>query len=127
MSDGARERIIALRNKADRKLQAARKVLAVGLADDAVSRAYYAMYHAALALLATVHERPKTHKGVLMRFHSAFVETGRFSRDLYQAFAAAKEAREYGDYETGEPMTDATAATTIDQTERFLAEVDRLL
>lgn len=123
----AAARIRAIRAKAAQKLDAARKNLAAGLPDDAVSRAYYAMYHGALAALATVHERPRTHKGVLVRFQTHFVEPGRFPRDLFHAFGAAKNAREYGDYETGTYASEAEARAILEDAERFLEEVDRLL
>ncbi len=50
--------------KAVRRLRVAEKLLRDGEYEDAVSRAYYAMYHAAKAALATVNVFPKTHKGV---------------------------------------------------------------
>lgn len=45
-------------------LEAAEILLAAGKYADAISRAYYAAYHHARALLVTVGEEPRTHGGL---------------------------------------------------------------
>lgn len=92
----------------------------MGLVEDSISRAYYAMYHAALALLATKGERPRTHGGVMTRFHLHFVKPGLFPAPLADAFARAKDFREYADYETGSWLDEAEAARLIEEAGRFL-------
>jgi hypothetical protein len=47
---------------------AAEKLFQDGYCKDAVSRAYYAMYHAARAALSIVNVFPKTHEGVVAEF-----------------------------------------------------------
>ncbi len=47
----------------DDALRAAEALLALGLANDAVSRAYYAAFHYARALLLLEGLEPKTHRG----------------------------------------------------------------
>lgn len=54
--------------KADKKLQVAVRLFESGDYEDAVSRAYYAVYHAAQALLLSEGEKAETHKGVVTLF-----------------------------------------------------------
>lgn len=59
-------------HKAHRKLRVARKNFADGFYEDAVSRAYYAMFHAAKALLLTKHLDAKTHSGLINLFNQHY-------------------------------------------------------
>ena len=74
--------IIGYIQKANKKLEVAEKLLKSSDYDDAVSRAYYAVFHAAQALLLTEGERAETHKGIVMLFGLLFVKTGKFSKKL---------------------------------------------
>ena len=51
-------------DKARRKLQSAEHCLAAGDFEDATSRAYYAMFHAAHAALMPFRVSTKSHKGL---------------------------------------------------------------
>jgi uncharacterized protein (UPF0332 family) len=55
----------------------ARAALELGIARDALSRAYYSAFHAARALLLLDGIEPKTHSGVLGMFSAHWVKTGR--------------------------------------------------
>jgi uncharacterized protein (UPF0332 family) len=75
--------------KADQALDKARRVLGIGLADEAGRHAYYAQFHAAQSM---IFERSgkiaKSHKGVSHQFHRlAKVEPG-----LQPALAASLSA-----------------------------------
>jgi uncharacterized protein (UPF0332 family) len=90
-----------VRNRIDRaraKLRTAERLLADGELDDAISRAYYAAFHAAHALLLTVGLEPKTHEGTLSLFGLHFVRAGRIDMSHARALRAIKEDRENGDY-----------------------------
>ena len=70
----------------------------------ACSRAYYAMFNAARALLLArghAREQAKTHKTVLRLFSSEFVQGGTFDPDLARALRRAADARHMADYEGG--------------------------
>jgi hypothetical protein len=74
----AKELIKGYLEKAKRKLKVAERLFKSNDHEDAVSRAYYAVYHAAQALLLTKGERVETHKGVVTLFGLLFVKTGKF-------------------------------------------------
>ena len=84
--------------RAHEKLEVAKRLLAEDFYADAVSRAYYAMFYAARALLAERDVYPKTHRGVISQFGLLFVKTGQFEREIFDFFVRAQEDREEADY-----------------------------
>jgi len=62
--------------KAHEKLKAAEILLGNGFYEDAISRAYYAMFYAARALLSTKNIYPKIHRGTVQKFGLEFVSKG---------------------------------------------------
>ena len=59
--------------RAEEKLRAANLLLENNMFSEAISEAYYAMFHAAKALLALRGIYPKTHAGVVSQFGLQFV------------------------------------------------------
>jgi uncharacterized protein (UPF0332 family) len=84
--------------RARAKLATAERLLQSGDWDDALSRAYYAAFHAAQALLLTVGLSPRTHEGTLSLFGLHFVKSGRLEAAHARALREIKEDRENGDY-----------------------------
>lgn len=64
-----------------------------------VNRLYYAMFYAAVALLATQGIHPKTHKGVRQQFSILFLSTGKIPEDLGLAYSELFERCHSGDYD----------------------------
>jgi len=64
-----------------------------------VNRLYYSMFYAAVALLATRDNFPKTHKGVRQQFSLLFLATGIIPEDLGLAYSELFERRHSGDYD----------------------------
>jgi len=62
--------------RAEKALHSARLLAENGELEDAVSRAYYAMFHAARALLFSKGEKPKTHRGTISLFGEKIVKQG---------------------------------------------------
>ncbi len=71
------EEVQANLNRANSSLQSARILLTSGFADDAASRAYYAAFHAASALLLSQDLEFGSHTGVLRAISLHFVKTGK--------------------------------------------------
>jgi len=110
--------------KAIRRLRVAQKLLQDSEYEDAVSRAYYAMYHAAKAALATINVFPKTHEGVVTEFGKRFILTGAFPRELGKTLADSKAARETYEY-SATATTEKTEAETITSNARKFVEATR--
>lgn len=108
--------------KAGKKLKVAEKLFKSGDYEDAVSRAYYAVFHAAQALLLTEGEKAESHKGVVTLFGLFFVKTGKFTRNTGKYLAKLKDDRESGDYEVFSYIDRETAETAISEAQKFIKE-----
>ena len=127
MDLATKELIKGYLEKAERKLKVAEKLLRSDDYEDAVSRAYYAVFHAAQALLLTEGERAETHKGVVTLFGLLFVKTGKFKKDLGKYLANLKDERESGDYEIFSYIDRETAETAIEEAKEFVRETQGYL
>ncbi|MBI5213380.1 MAG: HEPN domain-containing protein [Nitrospirae bacterium] len=108
--------------KAEKKLEVAGKLFNSGDYDDAVSRAYYAAFHTAQALLLSEGETAESHKGVVTLFGLLFVKTGKFSKNLGKYLANLKDDRESGDYEIFSYIDHETAETAVNEAREFLRQ-----
>ena len=127
MDSTTRGLIAAYLEKADQKLAVARRLLAASDLDDAVSRAYYAAFHAVRALLVTVGQNPTTHHGAVTFFNLLFIKTGKFDRELGRFFTNLKDDRETADYELFANVDHALAETAIMEADRLLSEATAYL
>lgn len=84
--------------RASASLRAARLCLEAGLWDDAVSRGYYAAYHAVQAVLFTAGLEARTQEGMHDLFFLHFVRPGVFPRRLARVLASLQRYREQADY-----------------------------
>jgi hypothetical protein len=65
----------------------------------AVTRIYYAMFHAATAALLARGIRRRSHRATLAAFGQSFIKTGELDDRLYRDLRAAFERRQQADYE----------------------------
>lgn len=106
----------------------ARVLFRASLFSGACSRAYYAMFNAARAMLLTKgfeREKAKTHKTVLRLFSREFVQDGSFDAELARALRKAADARHLADYEGG--VTREDAAQVMATLEAFMREAEAAL
>ena len=92
-----------------------------------INRAYYAMFYALLALLATKRLGTSKHSGALALFDRQFVKTGVFPRELSRSLHLAFDRRQSYDY--GE-MTQADrqiAEETLGNAQSFVEAVESYL
>jgi len=113
--------------KAVKRLRVAEKLVRDGEYEDAVSRAYYAMYHAAKAVLANINVFPKTHEGVVTEFGRKLVLTGTFPRELGKTLAAAKSARETYEYSVTATIEQAEAEAILSNAQTFVEAIREYL
>ena len=113
--------------KAERSVRAAERLAKSGDADFAASRAYYAMFYAAEALLMLRAVRPSKHAGVLTSLFEQYVKTGVLAKEFHQMLHRAFEARQVGDYGFEETFPAREARTLIRDARKFLRAVHALL
>ena len=106
---------------AARAIRAAERLLADGDADFAVSRAYYAMFYTAEALLHEMGLRFRKHSGVHNGFAQHLVKAGAFEKKYHRWLVEAFQERIAGDYWVEPLTTREQVQTRIDQAMGFLA------
>ena len=83
---------------ADEELNAADSLLRAGFARVSLTRAYFAVFHAARARLYAAGFEPRTHAGVHHLFNLHFVKPGRFEPAASRLLARLQKYREEADY-----------------------------
>ncbi len=126
MNEFVQRQINEYLKRAHRALRTGRLVL-----DDqdyiaAVNRAYYTIFYAANALLATKGLERSKHSGVIAAFRQHFVKTGLIEVEYSDVYGTAMSDRHDGDYSLNY-LSHETAARDLDWAERFLSRVEKLL
>lgn len=98
-----------------------------GLHEFAVSRAYYAMFYLAEALLLDDGLAFSKHSAVIAAFGQHFVRTGRLPAEIHAHLREAQDQRNIGDYGTGDAPGAEQAGGQIRRAEQFLDAARRLL
>ncbi len=91
--------------------------------DASASRAYYAAFYAASALLALDGQRFTKHAAVEAAVHRDLVHSGRRSPDLGRAYTRLRELRQLADYAFGLRASEQSAREAIEAARRILAAV----
>jgi uncharacterized protein (UPF0332 family) len=105
-------------------LAIARDLLDRGDADDAsASRAYYAMFDAAEALLLSRGEAFSRNQGVIAAFGRDFARTGELPVELHGFLTEAFRLRQIADYTRGRSVSPEDAAFTLDRAQQFIDTV----
>jgi uncharacterized protein (UPF0332 family) len=95
--------------RSDEELRAAATLLRADLSRIAATRAYFAVFHMARALLYSGGHEPRTHEGVLHLISLHFVKTGRLEVSAARTLARLQKYRGEADYGEGF-VVDAEAA-----------------
>ncbi len=114
-------------NRAGKALLAAKTLLENQLYEDCVSRAYYAVLHAAKAALVTTGVEPESHSAVRRLFSLHLVKTGKIEKDFAKILTAEQEDREIGDYDIHIEIEQDTAQKRVRDAERFLERIAQYL
>lgn len=85
-----------------------------------VNRAYYAMFHAVLALLQNVGMASSKHAGVISLFDKEFVHSGAFPTEMSRSLHRAFDERHESDYETIKTATREDAVELLAEAEQFV-------
>lgn len=124
MDNTQRQLIQGYLAKARDKARVARDLLTRGEWDDAVSRAYYAAFHAAQAVLLTEGQRAETHRGMVTLFGLLLVKTGKLERKWGKFLANLKDDREASDYDALSWIDQETAQRSVREAEEFVEAVE---
>lgn len=90
----------------------------------AINRAYYAMFYALLALLATRRLGTSKHSGALALFDREFVKTGVFPRELSRSLHVAFDRRQTHDYGEMVSVNRQIAEESLADARTFVAAIE---
>lgn len=116
----AKENSLNEARRGDEVLNAARHLLSHGFYNDAVSRAYYAAFHWARALLFTRGIESKTHRGVIQLLNLHFVKDGPLAPQMAEHLSHLEIYRELSDYTAIAQFTKDQAREELARAEAFI-------
>lgn len=97
------------------------------MAAGALSRAYYAAFHAGKAVLLTEGLEVKSHQALGRLFSLHFVKTGKFDVRYSRILSKAQKYREEADYSSEFVFTQADAEERLKEVKEFLVGVETFL
>ena len=119
--------IRAERAHGENALRAARALVALGLYNDAVSRAYYAAFHLARCILLSDGVETKTHGAVISMIGLHFVSSGRLPAERAKDLGRLQQFRALADYDPFFVFTKEGAEEELAAAGRFTSAAIALL
>ena len=114
-------------DRAHQMLVVAARNLDDGFYASAVNRAYYAIFYAANAVLATRGLARSKHSGVISAFRELFVKPGPFEAEYSDIYGRVMDHRHVGDYEVGLSIEDPQARADLHDAKRLVTRVEHWL
>lgn len=106
--------------RAQRTLRSA-EILISSDPESAVSRAYYAAFHALTALFALRGQSFSKHSGLRAALHKDLIHSGQWATELGKDYDFLMDLRETGDYGGIERVTEQDTQRAIEIAKRILA------
>ena len=119
--------IVANLERSNQSIEAARELTKDGYFDFAASRAYYAAFYAATAILLSGGFEFKKHSGVIAAIHQKFVKTGKLDKRHGKNLNWLFELRDIGDYGVTLHIQKQEAENAIEAANAFLQAVNNLI
>lgn len=116
-----------LMDKAARSLKTAEKILKDGEVDFAGSRAYYAMFYVAEALLLQRDLSFSSHSAVTANFGKEFAKTGVLNPKFHNYLIKAQDRRNIGDYAIGTHLTKEEVLEILAWAKEFIKAAENYL
>lgn len=121
------DEVKALMHKATESLEAATILKEEDFFDFSVSRAYYAMFYAAEALLLTKRLRFSKHQAVIAAFGKHFAKNNLLPKNFHRYLLDAFRDRLEGDYGPWGEITREMAEETLNNAKMFLDETSKFI
>lgn len=110
----------ALLSKARRSIEAAQSLIQQNFYDFAVSRAYYAMFYVAEALLDQEGLSFSSHAAVISAFGQHLARSGKIPTEFHRQLIDAQAQRTRADYDLQSELSQADAEIIVSQAQAFL-------
>lgn len=125
--EALRQQLLAMIEKSNRTLRAAREHLEKKDADFASSKAYYAVFHILQAVLLTKEKTYSKHAGVISGFSEHFIKPGIFPSLFGEVIQRLRKDRELGDYSYQLSVTLEEAARDVKASEDICKDLSNYL
>lgn len=109
------------------RLLVAQQLFDLGHYLDAASKAYYAIFQAARAVLATIEIDSRKHSGVISLFNLRFVKTGIFPKEFRKIIVSAQDLRLASDYDDFYVVSRKDAEQSLKNAITFIAGIEKYL
>ena len=116
-----------LMNKARENLEVAKMLHSQSHSDIAASRAYYAMFYIAQALLLTKGLSFSSHSAVIAAYGKEFAKTKELPPQFHQYLILSQSERNLGDYGVGVTVPAADVIKVLGWADEFLEAAERYL
>lgn len=113
--------------KAEEKLAASKSLRDDGFLDDAISRAYYVMFHGASAALLAEGITVESHSALKDMFGLHLVLSGKVDKKYGRWLNMLKDERENGDYDIFTSFDKEDADSAIKKAEEFFTAMKQFL
>lgn len=127
MNDDLKSLVEYRLEEAHESIEEAVLLLEGGKSRGALSRAYYAMFYATLALLAIKELGASKHSGVIRLFHEHYVQDGTFDKEIARSLSVAFDLRNKSDYRELASPSGEEARDTLEAAKKFVAEATRVI
>jgi len=114
-------------DKANQNLQAAELLKNQGFHEIAASRAYYALFYIAEALLLRRGQHFSSHSAVIAAYGKEFAKTGDLDPKFHQYLIKAQEVRQTSDYSFTEVISPISADQVVIWAQEFLSNAENYL
>lgn len=109
-------------------LRDAEQNLSRGQLRNAISRAYYATFHSARAVLWGLAQAPKTHRGLQQLFGLHVIQSGLVTKDYSEILGDTFEQRELADYHhVTDSLKRDEVATLVDEARMFVQRMEEVI
>jgi uncharacterized protein (UPF0332 family) len=116
-----------LLDKARRSIRTAEMILKENEIDFAGSRAYYAMFYVAEALLLENGLAFSSHSAIIANYGREFAKTNRLDPKYHNYLIKAQDRRNIGDYAIGSHLDESEVEEMLNWAKDFLTAANRFL
>lgn len=114
-------------SRGEEAIEAAEVLFEKNLFPDAISRAYYAVFHHLKAILFTIGHEPRSHEGAFHLFNVHFLKTGEFPPKYGKIFKRIKKHREESDYKSTAIFSREDVQKDLGEMREFCREIKDFL
>ncbi len=122
-----KDQVQALLQKARASLRAAELLCREGYTDFCASRAYYALFYTAEALLLERDLAFSSHSAIIAAFGKEFAKSGALDPKYHRYLLDAQDSRNVGDYGVGPGVTVSQAQIMLEWAREFIVAAEEYL